>query len=104
VLRDAAAGLHHAIARIESRRDAWRILARQEPSANGADAAALRAAGTEALGTIDDILHTLRRLEARIGAMMAAGEPPPGDLRAAEIARLKDEMMRDAMPSVPYLM
>jgi hypothetical protein len=110
VLRDAAAGLHHAIGRIEHRRDAWQVLAqervltRENGSPNGADGTALRAAGTEALGAIDDILQTLRRLETRITTMMAAGEQPAGDIRAAEIARLKDEMMRDAMPSVPYLM
>ena len=104
VLRDAAAGLHHAIGRIENRRKAWQALTREEGSSNGADGTARRAAGTEALGAIDDILQTLRRLETRITAMMAAGEQPAGDIRAAEIARLKDEMMRDAMPSVPYLM
>jgi hypothetical protein len=103
-LRDAAADIRHAIGRIENRRDAWRILMPEEPSANGVDGAALRAAGSEALGSVDDILRTLRRLEGRIGVMLATGEPPTGDVRAAEIARLKNEMMRDAMPSVPYLM
>jgi hypothetical protein len=103
VLRDAAAVLHDAIGRIRDRRNALRVLAHREQAPNGSDGPALRTAGAEALGTIDDILQTLRGLEARITAMMAVGEPS-GDLRAAEIARLKDEMMRDAMPSVPYLM
>jgi hypothetical protein len=100
VLRDAAIGLREAIGSIQDRRDALQARTREERASNGSTP---RASGAETLGPIDDILQTLRALEARITAMMAAGEPS-GDVRAAEIARLKDEMMRDAMPSVPYLM
>jgi hypothetical protein len=96
VLRDAAAALRDAIGRIRDRREALQVEARGDHSSNGTG-------GPEPLRTIDGILETLRGLEARMTALLAAGEPS-GDIRAAEIARLKDEMMRDAMPSVPYLM
>ncbi|MBM6594493.1 hypothetical protein [Microvirga pudoricolor] len=94
VLREAAAGIRRAASQIQERREALDL-----PHEDG-----LPGPGTATLRPIDDVLHVLRGMEEKITALLASLDRIPGDVRAAEIARLKSEMLRDTEPSVPYLM